>query len=230
PADLADPRLAEQALAAVPFLVSLEQRHTAVTRRANVVLPVAPVVEKAGSFLNWEGRLRPFDQVLRTGALTDARVLDSLAAQLGVSLHCADVDTIRAELAQLPATAAPKPAPPQVAPGAPAQPADGQAVLATWHQLIDSGTLLEGDEYLGGTARPSVVRVGKELATRLGVADGDPVSVGTSTGAITLPVAIADLPDRVVWLPTNSPGATVRRTLGVTAGALVDITAAGGEK
>ena len=90
--------------------------------------------------------------------------------------------------------------------------------------------MLEGDEYLAGTARPPVVRVGKELATRLGVADGDPVTVGTSTGAITLPVAIADLPDRVVWLPTNSPGATVRRTLGVTAGALVDITAAGGEK
>ena len=230
PADLADPRLAEQALAAVPFLVSLEQRHTAVTRHADVVLPVAPVVEKAGSFLNWEGRLRPFDQVLRTGALTDARVLDALAAQLGAALGCADVDAIRAELAQLPATAAPQPQPPTVAPGAPAEPAGGQAVLATWHQLIDSGTLLAGDEYLAGTARAPVVRVGKELATRLGVADGDPVTVGTAAGAITLPVAIADLPDQVVWLPTNSPGATVRRTLGVTAGALVDITAAGGEK
>lgn len=62
PADLADPRLAEQALEAVPFLVSLELRATAVTRRADVVLPVAAVAEKAGSFLDWEGgcvRSRP---------------------------------------------------------------------------------------------------------------------------------------------------------------------------
>ncbi len=58
PADLADPRLAEQALDAVPFLVSLELRMSAVARRADVVFPVAPVVEKAGSFLDWEGRLR----------------------------------------------------------------------------------------------------------------------------------------------------------------------------
>lgn len=86
PADLADPRLAEQALDAVPFLVSLEQRNSAVARRADVVFPVAPVVEKAGSFLDWEGRLRTFEAVLETGAMTDGRVLDALAAQLDVRL------------------------------------------------------------------------------------------------------------------------------------------------
>jgi NADH-quinone oxidoreductase subunit G len=57
------------------------------------------------------------------------------------------------------------------------------------------------------------------------VAGGDPVTVGTGTGALTLPAEITpDLPEAVVWLPTNSPGATVRRTLGVTAGALVDVS------
>ena len=33
----------------------------------------------------------------------------------------------------------------------------------------------------------------------------------------------ADMPDTVVWLPTNSPGSAVRRTLGVLAGATVRI-------
>ena len=61
PADLADPRLAEQALDKVGFLVSLELRNSAVARRADVVFPVAPVAEKAGSFLDWEGRLRTFE-------------------------------------------------------------------------------------------------------------------------------------------------------------------------
>ena len=34
--------------------------------------------------------------------------------------------------------------------------------------------------------------------------------------AITLPAAITDLPAQVVWLPTNSPGSTLRRSLGET--------------
>jgi NADH-quinone oxidoreductase subunit G len=32
--------------------------------------------------------------------------------------------------------------------------------------------------------------------------------------------------DGVVWLPTNSPGSTVRRTLGVTSGGVVSVTPA----
>src|SRR5918912_1587721 len=80
PADLADPRRAEEALDIVPFLVSLELRQSAVTRRADVVLPVAPAVEKAGTFMDWEGRLRSFDAVLSTAAMTDGRVLEAIAA------------------------------------------------------------------------------------------------------------------------------------------------------
>ena len=53
PADLPDPALALQALDRVAFLVSLEVRAGAVTERADVVLPVAPVAEKAGRFVTW---------------------------------------------------------------------------------------------------------------------------------------------------------------------------------
>src|SRR5690606_10409404 len=149
PGDLSDPRAAERALDAVPFLVSLELRHSAVTRRADVVLPVAPVVEKAGTFLNWEGRLRPFDAVLRTGAMSDVRVLDALASQLGAELGCGDVAAVRAEMARLPATEAPRPVAPQVAPAEPAgSGAENEARLATWHQLLDQGSLLGGNEPL----------------------------------------------------------------------------------
>ncbi|MFS8477857.1 MAG: NADH-quinone oxidoreductase subunit G [Micromonosporaceae bacterium] len=225
PADLADPRLAEQALDTVPFLVSLEIRRSAVTRRADVVFPVAPMVEKAGTYVDWEGRLRPFDAVLHSSAMADARVLDTLAAELGVTLGVADVPTVRRELAALPPTGASRPAAPTVAPGPVAEPGAGEALLATWHHLLDLGSLQEGNEHLAGTRRTPVVRVSKATATELGVADGAPVTVGTARGALTLPVRITDMPDRVVWLPTNSPGATVRRTLGVTAGAVVTISA-----
>ena len=104
PADLADPRLAEEALDAVPFLVSLELRQSAVTRRADVVLPIAPAAEKSGTFLNWEGRLRTFDTVLNTTAMTDGRVLEAIAALMDVALGTGDVGAIRRELGAMPAS------------------------------------------------------------------------------------------------------------------------------
>ncbi|WP_433828044.1 NADH-quinone oxidoreductase subunit G [Actinoplanes sp. CA-015351] len=224
PADLADPVLAEQALDAVPFLVSLEMRQSAVTRRADVVLPIAPAVEKAGTYLNWEGRLRSFDAVLPSTAMTDGRVLEAIAALLDVTLGTGDVSAVRRELGALPAAAA-RPAAPATAPVETARLGEREAVLATWNQAIDLGSLQDGDEALAGTARPSVARIGKALAESLGVIDGDLITVSTDRGGVTLPAAITDLPPAVVWVPTNSPGSTVRRNLGVTAGAVVRLQA-----
>jgi NADH-quinone oxidoreductase subunit G len=225
PGDLADPRLAADALDQVDFLVSLELRETAVTRRADVVLPVAPTVEKAGTFLSWEGRPREFGVVLRTVTMSDARVLEALAREFGVELGTADPVSVREELAALPPTRAPRPTLHAVDPPAAAWPGEGEALLATWHQLLDMGTLTEGDGYLLGTARPAVVRISKQQAAALNVADGAPVTVGSHRGLVTLPALITDdLPDGVVWLPTNSPGSTVHRTLGVTAGAIVSVS------
>jgi NADH-quinone oxidoreductase subunit G len=227
PSDLADPRLAEDALDNVGFLVSLEVRMSAVSRRANVVFPVAPVVEKAGTFVDWEGRTRTFDAVLDTTAVSDARVLDALAREFEVELGCDDAMKIRREIGKTPVTDAPRPGAPAAPAVHQAMPSTGEALLATWHYLVDLGSLTDGDEHLAGTARPPVVRLGKNLARQLGVADGDPVTVGTARGSITLPVALTEMVDGVVWLPTNSPGATVRRSLGVTSGAVVVVSRAG---
>ncbi|HLL64739.1 MAG TPA: NADH-quinone oxidoreductase subunit G [Micromonosporaceae bacterium] len=242
PADLRDPRAAEEALDNVGFLVSVELRLSAVSRRADVVLPIAPAVEKAGAYINWEGRVRPFDHVLRTAAMSDARVLDALAHQLGVELGCGDVGVVRGQLVALarmpmpepddvdidvaPDTRAARPRPPQVAPVDLPAPGRGEAVLASWHHLIDLGSLQDGDNHLAGTARSPVVRLSKATAADLGVIDGDPVTVGTARGGVTLPALVTDMVDGVVWVPTNSPGSTVRRTLGVTEGAIVSITSA----
>jgi NADH-quinone oxidoreductase subunit G len=225
PADLADPRRAEEALENVPFLVSLELRQSAVTRRADVVLPIAPAAEKSGTFMDWEGRLRSFDTVLPTTAMTDGRVLEAIAALIGVALGTGNVNSVRRELGALPAGRSARPAAPTVKPAALPEPGEREAVLATWHQLIDLGSMLDGDEVLAGTARPPQVRIGKDLADALDVADGDTVTVSTDRGGVTLPAAITDLPPQVVWLPTNSPGSTLRRSLGVTSGAVVRLAA-----
>lgn len=69
-ADLPDPARARAALSEVDFLVSLEQRPGEVTEYADVVLPVAAVAEKAGTFLNWEGRVRFFEAALKPDQMT----------------------------------------------------------------------------------------------------------------------------------------------------------------
>ena len=64
PDDFADPAAVLAALDAAGFVVSLELRHSAVTERADVVFPIAPAAEKAGTYVNWEGRQRSFSAAL----------------------------------------------------------------------------------------------------------------------------------------------------------------------
>jgi NADH-quinone oxidoreductase subunit G len=226
PADLPDPALAEAALAAAGFVVSLELFPSAVTAHADVVLPVAAAPEKAGSYLDWEGRVRPFDATLHgTGQLTDGRVLHGLADELGVDLGLATVPAARAELVALGgAGRAAAPRGLNVHPPAFRRLAEDEAVLASWRQLLDLGTLQRDEPALAGTARPPVARLGKDAALRLGVADGDPLTVSGPTGSVTLPVAVVDMPDQVVWLPMRSPGCAVRIDLGAGPGTVVRLS------
>uniref|UniRef100_UPI0037C667AD NADH-quinone oxidoreductase subunit G n=1 Tax=Mycolicibacterium sp. TaxID=2320850 RepID=UPI0037C667AD len=221
--DLPDPATALAALRATPFVVSLELRESEVTELADVVFPVAPVVEKAGAYLNWEGRIRPFKAALQTNAVPDLRVLHYLADEIGVDLGLTGPEAADAELARLGTWTGPRAAEPTIAPAAPPTPGPGQAVVATWRLLLDAGRLQDGEPHLAGTAVSPVVLLSPTTAAELGAAAGDPVTVSTESGAITLPLSVAEMPDRVVWLPANSPGSAVHRQLGVTAGAVVSI-------
>ena len=75
----ATPELIDAATRA--FTVSLETNRTDLAKVADVVLPVAAPAEKAGTFVTWEGRERPFGQVLDGGAYTDVRILRELASR-----------------------------------------------------------------------------------------------------------------------------------------------------
>jgi NADH-quinone oxidoreductase subunit G len=224
PEDLADPALALRALEAAPFVVSLELRESAVTDRADVVFPVAPVVEKAGLFLDWEGRMRTFDATLEsTGSLADHRVLHTLAAELGVDLGTPDAKTADAEIGAMGYWKGERPAAP-VAPAVAAKtPGAGEALLATWHYLLDEGRLQEAEPHLAGTRKDPVARLSAATAASLDLEDGAAVTVSTDRGSITLPLAVTELPDNVVWLPTCSPGSHVQVSLGVTSGAVVRV-------
>ncbi|MFC4052935.1 NADH-quinone oxidoreductase subunit G [Actinomadura syzygii] len=225
PYDLADPDAMLRALDATPFVVSLEQRPSAVTDRADVVFPVAAVAEKSGTFVDWEGRGRQFDIVLKSaGKMSDLRVLDALADELDVHLGLPGPDAARGELTRLGGYRGERPAAPDVPQQLPPRVERGEALLSTWRLLLDKGRMQDGEPFLAGTAKGALARLSPATAAELGATDA--VTVTGPRGAVTLPLLVTgDLPDRVVWLPANSAGLAVHRDLGAAAGSVVKVAA-----
>jgi NADH-quinone oxidoreductase subunit G len=242
-ADLPDPAAALRALEMTPFIVSAELRASAITDRADVVFPVAAVAEKAGTFVNWEGRGGTFSAALNVpGIRTDLYVLGAIADEMDVHLGLPDAAAARAELTALGRWRGARPSPPAVLPplggqgghggmesprerGGPggSSPQGSIITLATWHQLLDAGRMQDGEPYLAGTARDTTARLSADTAAAAGVSDGDKVTVATAAGSVTVPVDVVEMADDVVWLPTNSPGSAVRAELGAGHGSRVTL-------
>jgi NADH-quinone oxidoreductase subunit G len=222
-ADLPDPAHAKAALENARIVVSLEVRESDVTELADVILPVAPPSERAGAYWNWEGRVRPFGKALDTAAEADHRILSILADALDTPISLGTLDAVRGDIDALDSWDGNRVDAPAT-PGATPQPiGPGQAILASWHQLIDSGALQIAERYLAGTAKTPVARISGKTAAEIGVSDGDVLEVATAHGAIALPVALTDMSDSVVWIPLKSHGSFVHATLGATPGDIVNV-------
>jgi len=230
PADLPDASATLDAIEAAGFVLSLEVRRSSVTERADVVLPVVPVTDKGGTFVDWEGRERPFPAV-RTdaGGMPDGRVLHAVAQQMGYPIGLRSTEAARTELEELGTWDGIRPPAPSVPSGELPEPGRVQAVLAGWRLNLDHGRLQDGEPFLAQTARAPILRLSATTAGDIGVADGETVTVSTRQGAIALPLVVTDMPDRVVWVPLNSPGSHVHEALGVDLGAVVELSRGGGE-
>jgi NADH-quinone oxidoreductase subunit G len=197
------------------FVVSLEVRASAFTELADVVFPIAPTTDKAGSFVNWEGRVRPFTRVLESPtSLPDVRVLAGIAEELGRPIDIRTPEQAAAEMQQLGPWDGPRPQLGSVASPSQAHGSVSGLVLSSWKQLIDDGRLQDGDDHYRATARRPVVLVNRATLDRLGVAEGDLVTLTGPLGSIDLPVHVADLVDGAVWAPASAPGASVRHLVG----------------
>ncbi|MEU7885917.1 NADH-quinone oxidoreductase subunit G [Microbispora bryophytorum] len=221
PYDLPDPARALAALENTPFIVSLEIRASAVTDRADVVLPVAAVAEKSGTFVDWEGRGRSFGVATAVpGLMSDLRAIASIADQMDVHLGLPEPAAARREMASLGAWKGARPVAPAVTGRPVREPQAGEAVLATWHLLLDDGRMQDGEPYLAGTARTVAALLSEATAAEIGAVDGGKIAIGDD---LIVPVRIADLPDRVVWVPSNSAGLSVTRDLRAVGGDIVTI-------
>jgi NADH-quinone oxidoreductase subunit G len=205
------------------FVVSLEIRTSSVTQIADVVLPVAAVNEKSGSFMNWEGSARAFDVAVESLQRSDARVLSMIADEFNRPIGFRTVAAAAKEFASLGAWDGEKlhfsPTTPRPLPKLGAT----EAILTSWRRLLDAGSLQDGEENLAGTARKSVAVISLKRAAELDVVDGDALRVSNGHGAVVLPALVEAISDDSVWLPRNSRGSHLLATLGVASGSVVTV-------
>ena len=201
PDDTADPAAFRAALDRASFVVALEQRETDVTRVADVVFPVAPVSDKSGTFVTWEGRPRPFEAVLSSPtSLPDLRILAGIAEELGRPLGFRTVAEARAQMEDM-------------------GPWDGdRAALepVQAHDVSDPGRHARRPGSRCSTTarcRTATTTCGPPRGCRSCASappcttpSGPSITVTGDRGSVTLPAVIAEIADDVVWLPANSTG------------------------
>ena len=222
--DAPDPQALGQAINAVDFVITLGIQENSLTRYANVSLPVAPVTEKSGTFINWEGRPRPFGRAITsTNALTDARVLAMMAESLGLDFGLQTIEELRQELSSFGSWSGKKLDKPSVASIGAANVSVGSAILSTWNLLLDDGALQKGEEHLAGTQRPVIAHLSEKTAAENNLVTGDKVTISNSRGSIIIKLEIIEMVNDVVWIPSNNHDSKVKSKLGAKEGDVVTI-------
>ena len=209
------------------FVVSLEIRQSDITDIASVVLPVAAVVEKSGSFMDWQGSARNFEAAVEQSLnRSDVRILSMLADEIGKPINLATVKSARNEFESIGNWDGSKNSMKPVAAASVINASSDEAVLNSWRNLLDKGSMQDGEDNLAGTARKSVVFISSARAKALGVSENDLVRVSNDYGAVTLPCSINDIEDSSVWLPRNSQSSQLIRNLGTVSNSIVKVAKA----
>jgi NADH-quinone oxidoreductase subunit G len=209
------------------FVVSLEIRQSDITDIASVVLPVAAVVEKSGSFMDWQGSARNFEAAVDQSLnRSDVRILSMLADEIGKPINLATVKSAKKEFESIGNWDGSR-NPMKSTTAATIKTASGdEAVLNSWRNLLDKGSMQDGEDNLAGTARKSIVVISSARAKSLGVSENELVRVSNEYGAITLPCSINDIEDSSVWLPRNSQSSQLIRNLGTVSNSIVKVAKA----
>ena len=206
------------------FVVSLEISPSEVSLRADVVLPVAAITEKSGSFLNWEGRARAFDAAVSDSLnRSDLRVLSMIADAMGISLNLSTVTAAAKEISTLGKWDGARISMQAVSPSQSPVLNSDQFILNSWRRLLDLGTLQKGEENLAGTARQTVAVISPNRAKTLGVTNGNQLKISTQQGSVTLAALVEDIHDDAIWAPRNSLGSQLLVNLGAGHGAIVTV-------
>ena len=208
------------------FVVSLEIANSEVTKYADVILPVAAITEKSGSFLNWEGRAREFETAVDSLNRSDLRILSMIADEMGHSISLGTVTNAAKEIATIGNWDGTTVATPNVSVASAHSVSGNQAVLTSWRRLLDLGTLQKGEANLAGTARRTVAVISPKRAAALGAVDGDLLKISNGNGWVMLAALVENIHDDAVWAPRNSAGSQLLANLGVAHNSVVTVAKA----
>ncbi|MDP1648412.1 MAG: NADH-quinone oxidoreductase subunit NuoG [Rubrivivax sp.] len=189
--DSADAAAARSALAASGLVVALTPFKDAAADVADVMLPIAPFTETAGTYVNAEGRVQTFHGVVRPlGETRPAwkvlRVLGNLLGLAGFDHQSAE--DVRAEaLGDLAALASRLDNRAAVPTAAPAASVGLQRVSDVPIYAVDSLVRRAASLQLTADARDPVVGVPSALWHQMGMVPGGRVLVTQGLGAVVLP-------------------------------------------
>lgn len=204
-ADAPDRALAAKALKRVKTVIAQDLSLTETVAEADIVLPAVATAERRGTLTNFEGRVQTFAPAVAAPDLAqqDWEILVQLAAVQGKDLGFSDLDQIRAERERVGVRASAHDWPEVVETEAVAA---HEGLVAYSHRLLlDRGVMTEGADELMATAKDPFVAINLADATRLGIEDGQLVSVSTSQGELHLVAQVEyDVVPGVVFLPRNS--------------------------
>ncbi len=186
-----DAAAASAALPAADFVVVLSAFKTAAQDEADVLLPITPFTETAGSYINMEGRLQSFHGAVKPlGEARPAwkvlRVLGNLLNLGGFDYDSAEAvraDAVQGDLATVLNNVAPEV---DLPPSAVTD--DLERVGETPLYQLDAITRRAPALQATAEAAAPVVWLGSEWMTRLGVTEGATVRVSQGGGSVELPV------------------------------------------
>ena len=205
PDDTADPAPFRAALDAASFVVALELRETDVTRVADVVFPVARSRRQGRHLRDLGGPPALVRRDLRQPAVAARPAACWPGSPRSSAARWASARSPRcaARWRTSARGTATEPRTTPVLDGKPAKAAAKTVTLATWKQLLDNGSMQDGDDNLRATARNAVAKVEPGRPRRLRRhRDASPV---TAASGRCRPRS-RDLPDGVVWVPANYAG------------------------
>ncbi|MCG0237904.1 MAG: NADH-quinone oxidoreductase subunit NuoG [Firmicutes bacterium] len=227
-----DGDLVRKALAQAEFVVVQDLFLTETARMADVVLPAAPFTAKAGHYANLDGLVQAVAQPAQSpgGAQTDLAIFGALARTLGLEWKTGVGEIARewqalglkvAEGALLPGAPADLLGPaaePAAAGTATVRAQDGELILVPVDRLYAGGGTLAFDPGMARVANRPEAYFHPEDLRRLGLAEGDPVTLSAGEAAVDLVArAAAEVIPGTVQVPRGLPQAPVNRFGGAAA-------------